>query len=183
MNGKITENKTSSRREFVKQVLAGLIGGFISLIPFAAGLAVFLDPMRRKSPSNGPVRVASLEALPADGVPRKFQVLATRVDAWNKMRNVPVGAVYLRRTKEDQVEALNVACPHAGCFVDFVPENGRYHCPCHNSSFTLAGKIDDPASPAPRGLDTLEAQIRDGKDIWVTFRNFHAGRAEKVPVA
>jgi menaquinol-cytochrome c reductase iron-sulfur subunit len=177
---KVTE--TDSRRGFIKELLSGVIGGLITLVPFAAGLAVYLDPLRRKSSGKGSVRVASLEALPADGIPRKFPVLATRVDAWNKFRDVPIGAVYLRRTG-NQIEALNVVCPHAGCFVDFVPESGRYHCPCHNSSFTVAGKIYDPSSPSPRGLDSLGVQVRDGKDIWVDFRNFQAGRKEKVPVA
>ena len=121
--------------------------------------------------------------MPADGIPRKFPVLATRVDAWNKYSQVPVGAVYLRRTADGKLLALNVVCPHAGCFVDFLPERGHYHCPCHNSSFAVTGKIDDPTSPAARGMDTLEAEVRDGKDIWVKFQNFQAGRAEKVPVA
>ena len=79
-------------------------------------------------------------------MPRKFPVLATRVDAWNKFSRVPIGAVYLRRTSENQLQAFNVVCPHAGCFVDFLPDRGKYLCPCHNSTFTVAGKIDDPAS-------------------------------------
>jgi menaquinol-cytochrome c reductase iron-sulfur subunit len=181
MNSVNKVSETPSRRGFMKSLLAGLISGVIGLVPFAAGLVVFLDPLRRKSSAKGAVRVASLEALPSDGIPRRFSVLATRVDAWNKFKEVPIGAVYLRRTG-DQIEALNVVCPHAGCAVDFLPEKGRYHCPCHNSSFTLAGKIDDPSSPSPRGLDSLEVQVRDRKDIYVDFRNFQAGRPDKVPV-
>ncbi len=178
-----TATGPDSRREFVKKFLAGLLGTIGGIIPFAAGVAVFLDPLRRKASDSGMVRVASLDALPGDGIPRKFAVRATRVDAWNKFRNVPIGAVYLRRTAEGQIQAVNVVCPHAGCFVDFVPDHGRYECPCHNSKFTIAGKIDDPASPSPRGLDTLEVQLREGKEIWVKFQNFEAGRAEKIAVA
>ena len=175
---KVTDE--ASRRGFIKGLLAGIISAVIGVVPFISGLALYLDPIRRKSSSNGSVRVTSLEALPADGVPRRFPVLATRVDACNKFKAVPIGAVYLRRTG-DQIEALNVVCPHLGCSVDFKPGLGRFHCPCHNSTFTVAGKIDNPASPSPRGLDTLEVQIRDGKEIWVVFRNFQAGRAEKIP--
>jgi len=171
------------RRGFLKAILSTIIGGVIGIVPFVSGLIVYLDPLRRKSSATGPLRVAALDALPPDGIPRKFQVLATRVDAWNRMPDVPVGAVYLRRTADNKVEAFNVVCPHAGCFVDFVPEKGKYHCPCHNSSFTVAGKIADPASPSPRGLDSLEVQVRDGKEIWVNFQNFQAGRAEKIPTA
>jgi menaquinol-cytochrome c reductase iron-sulfur subunit len=171
------------RRDFFKKLWAGIIGAFLSLVPLGAGLTVFLDPLRRKSSASGAVRVTSLEALPDDGVPRKFPVLSTRVDAWNRASQVPIGAVYLRRTSDGKVQALNVVCPHAGCFVDFLPDRGRYLCPCHNSTFTVVGKIEDRASPAPRGLDSLEVQIRGGKEVWVTFQNFQAGRPEKIPAA
>ena len=172
------------RRGFFQRMLSILIGGIITVVPAAAGLMVLLDPLRRRTAGTGAaVRVTSLEALPQDGVPRKFPVIADRTDAWNKFLNVPVGAVYLRRTGDDKVEALNVVCPHAGCFVDFENANGRFHCPCHNSTFTLAGKIADRSSPAPRGLDSLDVEIRGGKEVWVTFQNYLAGRAEKIPVA
>ena len=142
----------------------------------------FLDPLRRKASKSDALRVTSLNALPADGVPRKFPVIATRTDAWNKFPNVPIGAVYLRRISENQVEAFNVVCPHAGCFVDFVPERKSYLCPCHDSTFAIDGKINDPKSPSPRGLDPLEAEIRDG-EVYVKFMNFRAGTAERIPEA
>jgi len=173
----------ADRRGFFKQVLAGIISVILGLIPFGAGLAVFLDPLRRKSAASGAVRVASLEALPDDGVPRKFPVIAARVDAWNKFTQTAIGAVYLRRTSDGQVQAFNVVCPHAGCFVDFHPDENHYLCPCHNSTFTVAGSIKDRSSPAPRGLDSLAVEVRDGKEIWVKFQNFQAGRPEKIAVA
>ena len=171
------------RRSFFKSVLSGVIGSLLGLIPLGAGLAVFFDPLRRKSAASEAVRITTLDAIPADGIPLKFPVLATRVDAWNKFTQVPIGAVYLRRTAENKVQALNVVCPHAGCFVDYLPERGKFSCPCHNSTFTVAGKIDDPSSPAARGMDSLDVEVRDGKEIWVKFRNFEAGKAQKIPVA
>ena len=88
--------------------------------------------------------------MPADGIPRKFAVIADRVDAWNKFPQVPIGAVYLRRTGDQTVEALNVVCPHAGGFVDYIAEKNCFICPLHDSKFSLDGKISDPKSPAPR---------------------------------
>ncbi len=183
MNGANTGSPPSGRRDFFKKIFAGCIGALLALFPVGAGLAVFLDPLRRKSAATGTLRVATLDALPNDGIPRKFPVLATRVDAWNKFNRVPIGAVYLRRTADNQLQAFNVVCPHAGCFVDFLPDRGHYLCPCHNSTFTLAGKIQDPSSPAPRGLDSLPVEVRNQKEVWVKFQNFQAGRAEKIPVA
>ena len=170
------------RRHFFKRASAIVIGAVVAIIPTIAGLVVFLDPLRRRTKSEGPIRVASLGALPKDGRPYKFPVIASRVDAWNKFPEVPVGAVYLRRTGERQVEAINVVCPHAGCFVDFVPSRECFLCPCHNSTFALDGKINEAKSPSPRPLDTLVVEIR-GEEIYVQFLNFRSGVAEKIPQA
>lgn len=182
MSPQKTETSTD-RRDFFKKALAMIIGG-ISIVPAAiAGLLVVLDPLRRKTDATGAVKVATLDALPNDGVPRKFPVVADKTDAWNKFKNVPIGAVYLRRTGESKVEALNVVCPHAGCFVDFSAERSKFICPCHLSSFETDGKIADPASPSPRALDSLAVEVRSDGAIWVQFQNFEAGRPDKVPVA
>ena len=171
----------SDRRNFLTKASAVVIGGVLALTAPIAGLFVFLDPLRRKSEGGGAVLVASLSALPEDGEPRKFPVLATKVDAWNRSPNVPIGAVYLQRIGKT-VRALNVVCPHAGCFVDFRGEENHFHCPSHNSSFSLDGKILDPDSPSPRPLDTLQVEIRHGTEVWVKFQNFRAGTDEKIPV-
>ena len=174
-----TENE--GRRDFLKKACAACIGGAVMIPPIAAGVAVLLDPIRKKGAAGDFVQVGFLSALPDDGTPRKFTVLTIREDAWNKMTNVPVGAVYLRRVAPDKVQALNVVCPHAGCFVDFMPDRSSYLCPCHDSTFAIDGKINDRKSPASRGMDELETQIRNGNELWVKFQNFLAGAPEKIP--
>jgi len=158
--------------------LAGVIGAIVGIVPLLSGLAVLFDPLRRKSGTASPIQVAFLNAIPEDGTPRKFTVVASRSDAWNKNPQSPVGAVYLRRVGPKQVKAFNVVCPHAGCFVEFV--GAGYFCPCHKSTFALDGKIAS-ASPAKRGLDELEVEIRNENEVWVKFQNFLAGSAEKIP--
>jgi menaquinol-cytochrome c reductase iron-sulfur subunit len=173
----------TGRRGFIKQALAIILGGIAVLTPALAALFVLTDPLRRKSSAAGAIRVTSIAALPDDGIPRKFPVLAAKTDAWNKFVNVPVGAVYLRRTKDGKVEALNVVCPHAGCFVDFSAGQDKYICPCHNSSFKIADGARYPGSPSPRGMDSLAVEVRADGGVWVKFENFEAGRADKVPIA
>ncbi len=171
------------RREFCKKLCAAGIGGVVTAVPVVAGVNVFLDPLRRQSASRSAILVTTLDALPADGIPRKFPVLASRVDAWNKFSEVPIGAVYLRRPTDSDVQAFNVVCPHAGCFVDFFTDRMMYQCPCHKATYTVEGKIADRNSPAPRGLDSLVVELRNGKEVWVKFQNYEAGHAEKIPVA
>jgi menaquinol-cytochrome c reductase iron-sulfur subunit len=178
------QTKDPQRRDFLKGALAAGVGALAGLVPAGAGLAVLCDPLlRRQGGSSEPVRVAALDTLPADGVPRKFAVLASHSDAWNRFPSSPIGAVYLRRTGDATVQAFNAICPHAGCFVDFMADRGEYLCPCHNSSFAVDGQIKAVSSPSPRGLDTLEVEIRGGGEVWVKFQNYIAGHKEKIPVA
>jgi menaquinol-cytochrome c reductase iron-sulfur subunit len=171
------------RRDFLKKASAVVIGGAITLPPLIAGAMVLSDPLKRAGSIAQKIKVTTLETLPKDGIPRKFPILASRTDAWNRFPESPVGAIYLRRTTDDKLEALNVVCPHAGCFVDFRPEKKGYFCPCHNSLFEMDGKIGDPKSPAPRGLDTLAVEIRNGSEVWVEFQNYRTGTAHKIPAA
>jgi menaquinol-cytochrome c reductase iron-sulfur subunit len=171
-----------ARRCFFKKACAITIGTVAAVIPPAAGLALFFDPLRRSPPEGEMLRVTSLEALPIDGIPRKFSIVADRSDAWNRYPQARVGAIYLRRTGETEIQALNVVCPHAGCFIDYHPSRDAFFCPCHNSLFGLDGSLVDRKSPSPRPMDTLEVEIRNEREVWVKFQNFRAGQAEKVPV-
>lgn len=176
------------RRSFMKESAALVIGGVAGLVPAVAGLLVWLDPVRRKTKSVGApfLRVATLEALPADGVPRRFAVVTEKIDAWTRTAETPVGAVYLRRVADGSpngtITALNVVCPHAGCSVDYQASRPGYFCPCHNSTFADDGAINLPSSPSPRGLDSLPVELR-GREVWVRFQNFQTGRHDQVPVA
>ncbi|HIG29128.1 MAG TPA: Rieske (2Fe-2S) protein [Verrucomicrobiales bacterium] len=177
-------NSASDRRGFFAGVLSIIIGGVVSIFPFAAGLAVFLDPIRRREKTGrGLIRVASLSSLPSDGSPKYFPVIASRRDAWNHYPSSPIGAVYLRRIPESEVQAFNVACPHAGCFVGYQKSQDHFLCPCHNSRFALNGHIDDKNSPSPRGMDELDVEIRNDEEIWVNFQTFQPGKEEKIPSA
>ena len=130
-------SSNSNRRRFLAAGAAALAG----VLPPLTGLGVLLNPLRKKSNLGQAVRVTSLSALPADGVPRKFPVVTDRIDAWNHFRNVLIGAVYLRRTEENSVEAFSVDCPHAGCFVEYRSAEKNYLCPCHDSRFISVFRI------------------------------------------
>jgi Rieske Fe-S protein len=170
--------EAAERRSFLTKVWAVVIGGFIMVVPAASGLAVFLDPLRRKSKAASLIPVAPLAAVPDDGIPRQFPVVAERVDAWNESTQ-PIGAVYLRRKPGEAVpECLTATCPHAGCFVAYDGPTNTFKCPCHNSSFAVDGAIIEP-SPSPRAMDTLECEVNQ-EEILVKFENFYTGKADKV---
>jgi Rieske Fe-S protein len=171
-----------TRRGFLHKMAAVVVGTIAVMIPGAAGLAVLLDPLRRRGSKAEFTRITSLDALPADGTARKFQVIAARTDAWTGQSASPIGAVYLQRKPDQSVVAFNVRCPHAGCFVDAMPGGEGFYCPCHNSHFAADGAVQ-PGSPSPRGLDELDVDpiaLRDGV-VQVRFENFIAGIPHKTP--
>lgn len=178
------------RRSFLYRCITVAIGGFLSLFPLATGLFVFLDPLRsRKGESDGSlgesasgiegfIRVAELDSLPDNGTPVPFQIRADHVDAWTMFRDVPVGTVYLRKAEDKSVVAFNVTCPHAGCSVDYVSDNGYFLCPCHDSVFQTDGSRS-AQSPSARDLDRLDVKV-EGNHVWVKYQNFRPGIAEKI---
>jgi len=174
------------RRNVVAAVAATLIGAFVGIVPLAAGLVTFLDPLlKRKAKAGGegnekpPIRVASLEALPADGTPVQVPVIADLTDAWNREPNQPIGAVYLLR-QGDQVTCFNAICPHAGCFVGYAADRKVFQCPCHTSSFQLDGQRIMP-SPSPRNMDDLVVNAEKLKqgEVWVQFVNYYPGKEDR----
>ena len=169
------------RRDFLKEFSCVAVGASIGLVPVAAGVYSAMDPLRRKASSSEPVRVTTIEALPADGVPMKFAIIADKTDAWNKYPATPIGAIYLRKVSEGKVMALSSVCPHAGCFVDYRKDAKDFFCPCHNSNFSSDGAIKSGVSP--RAMDALDVEVRAGGEVWVKFQNFKAGHPQKLPVS
>lgn len=168
------------RRHFLIGLAVMGLSALVKLMPVAGGLVVYLQPLRRRAVAAEYQPVASLAALPADGTPRKFSIFADRVDAWNRIPNVAIGTVYLRRTGPAAAQALHATCPHAGCFVRYRADERDFVCPCHASQFALDGTISSPNSPSPRGLDALAVQVRPDGQVLVKFQNFRPGVPEKV---
>lgn len=179
---------TEPRRGFLTKLGAIFTGGLVAVFPFMAGLVAVTDPLRRNKGQAREIRVATLDALPDDGVPRAFPVIADRQDAWTHYPPEPIGAVYLVRDPgQSTVRAMNATCPHAGCFVGYLAAEKYFRCPCHTSAFDREGRIlSDISRVPPRDMDQLECEVRDAggtDEIWVRFQNFQTGIKEKIAKA
>ena len=189
---KIPETGSASRRSFFAITAAVVTGSIAVLTPVGVGIAAFLTPLFRKSKSPE-VRIALLDQVPDDGMPRYFPVVADREDAWTRYPAQRVGAVYLiREAGEEKPTAFTAKCPHAGCFIGYTPGAKVFQCPCHTSAFKLNGeRVNGDAEVAPRGMDTLPVSIRQAKagdgteiaEVWVEFIDFQTGHKEKIPTA
>lgn len=177
-------SESPPRRHFLIQGFALLLSSLLALIPLAAGVAFFVDPLLRRratmkgATADGFLPVARLADLPDDGTPIRVSLRADKVDAWNLFRQQTVGTVYLRKIA-GQVLVFNDVCPHLGCKIDFKPAEGAFFCPCHASRFNLEGQRQNDIPP--RDMDQLEWREVEGV-VWVKYMNYQRGKAEKVPV-
>ncbi len=187
--------ETNERRGFLGSaaaITAAALGGLLGVGPVAIGLyATVMDPLRKKtSPrkaaagtegaKEGFYFVAQIGELDSH-VPRRFTIVADKIDAWNFMQDQPIGSVYMRMQGE-QVECFHTTCPHAGCAVSYELESQAYLCPCHNSSFKVDGtKLEDgdSSNPSPRGLDALEVDVQ-GTRVFVKYEDYFTGRHAKI---
>lgn len=170
------------RREFLKGATCIALGACALAVPMAAAIRVLVAPLGRGSDAGYLVNLTTLSALPTGGAPLLFEVRVERADAWTKHPLMGVGAVFLQRTGEREVQAFSASCPHLGCAVEWRGESRTFFCPCHSSAFTAAGAVIHP-SPAARRLDALDVQLRENDEVWVRFQSFKAGTKEKIAIA
>jgi cytochrome b6-f complex iron-sulfur subunit len=67
------------------------------------------------------------------------------------------GNFYLVREDNGGFLALYRRCPHLGCTVNWEPEEGKFFCPCHASSFDQVGNFQNQL--VTRALDTFKVKI------------------------
>lgn len=188
----MSENSPDNRRSFFAVVTTIVAGGIAILTPLAVGIVTFFSPLFKKS-SSSKVRVALLDQVPDDGMPRAFPIVTDRIDAWTKYPAQRIGSVYLiRRPGEEKPLALAAKCPHAGCFISYTPGDSMFRCPCHTSAFKLDGtRARGDAEVSPRDMDHLPVELvniamADGSktsEVWVEFIDFQTGHKEAIPSA
>lgn len=187
-----TTQADEPRRSFGTKLLAALMGIGALLAPTAAGVAVLLDPVLKKRRGSGTagddgnwIRVASIDQIPPDGVPRQFAVVDPKpTDKWNLYEPQSERPVLLRRTSENETPvALSVTCPHLGCIVSYDAKAEDIVCPCHNAVFDVAGKRLDKNSVSPRDLDPMEVKVdKQTGDVLVNYKRFKGGIAEREAI-
>ena len=132
---------TPTRRRFLGRLWLAL--GGVALVEYGWLAFEFLRP-----------RKAAGEALPI--------VVAGPLDAFepDSVTAFPAGKFYLARLDDGGFLAMHRECTHLGCTVPWNRAENRFVCPCHASTFDIAGRVSGP--PAPRPLDLLQVRIENG---------------------
>jgi len=167
-----------SRRRFLKIATCALGGGIGATVVVPAA-QYLLYPVGKRTVTTGgePIDALPVDRLRPGAPPTRVALVApAQRDAWGTVRDVPLGAAWVRRDDGGKVEALSAVCPHLGCAVGFDAGRNLFRCPCHESTFALDGKR--LAGPTERGLDPLPVKIERGRVeiTWVRYRVGGSGR-------
>jgi Rieske Fe-S protein len=170
----------SERRGFPRKI-TGWLAAAVGAVVAVPGLGFLAAPLERETVrgGKGPLRVARLTEL-KPGRPLRCDVRGELIDAWSRVPDVKLGSCWLVKSEMDgNLRAFSTVCPHLGCGVDWNDAQRRFVCPCHDSFFSLDGKVI--TGPSPRDLDELEV-VTEAADVKVVYRRYRVGIPKKVEV-
>jgi Rieske Fe-S protein len=144
------------RRRFLNGVIAAIqaaIGGALGVILGGA----IISPGLGKRQENW-LPAASLSDLPQDE-PTLGTLRVTREDGYSQA--VDRRTVFLVRTNDTQVTALDSTCTHLGCRVSWDPQAQLLKCPCHGGQYDRTGAVK--AGPPPAPLARMNTRVDGGQ--------------------
>lgn len=122
-----------------KNIAITLMGLVLVGFPTGTGLA-FLYRASARTDLPEWARLADLEELPRDGQPQYRLVSIPTSDAWQKLPNRPVGAVFVRYERESKRLHVLRASIAYGLRVEYSPETKEYADCCWGGRYDLQGK-------------------------------------------
>jgi cytochrome b6-f complex iron-sulfur subunit len=76
------------------------------------------------------------------------------------VKAIPQGQFYMACLDDGSFIALSKKCTHLGCSVPWNDSERKFICPCHGSTFDIAGAVLTP--PALRPLDYFPVRVENG---------------------
>mgnify|MGYP003344477273 FL=1 len=148
--------QSQTRRSFYSTLISALGSLMAAALAVPAGIYLFWNG---SSKTRGTfVEVGDLKQIPI-GKPKELTFERTRVDGWRTIREKVIAWVV--RTDENNVVAYSPQCTHLGCAYHWEAGRERFVCPCHDSFFTIDGKV--VAGPAARPLDRYPVRVESSK--------------------
>jgi Rieske Fe-S protein len=146
----------AGRRRFLARVIKSIHALITGVVGVIVGGSI-LSPVFGRRQENW-LTAASLAELPAAG-PLAVTIRVAHSDGYNQV--VERRSVFLVKTGESDVVALDSTCTHLGCRVSWDAEAKLLRCPCHGGVYDTTGAVK--AGPPPRPLTRLMTRIEDGQ--------------------
>ncbi|HME05843.1 MAG TPA: ubiquinol-cytochrome c reductase iron-sulfur subunit [Bryobacteraceae bacterium] len=146
-----------TRRNFSAAAIHGIWALMVASLGIPA-LAYLLMPakIRRK---NDWVEAGDVTRL-IPQVPLEVAFRRNRVDGWRVISEK--STAWVVKFPNGVLVAYAPQCTHLGCAYHWDQRKTEFICPCHNSVFSLDGKVQ--AGPAPRPLDRYQIKV-EGKKL------------------
>ncbi|MBU7582447.1 MAG: ubiquinol-cytochrome c reductase iron-sulfur subunit [Nostoc sp. TH1S01] len=118
--------------------------------------------------SSLPVAIAACSSqtdTPTSEASGKWQTVGTAKELDQKgqllVKNSPVGNVLVVGTSQaGNLIAVDPACTHKGCTVDWKADAKKFACPCHRAEYGTDGQVQK--GPTTKPLKTYTAKIEGG---------------------
>lgn len=146
------QSPETTRRGFFEAAIYGMMG-LISLVLAAPAAVYLLTPAKAKKGEAWADAGDIAKLTPNSPVELVFR--RRRFDGWRE--TVEKGAAWVVKQDENGVVAFSPSCTHLGCAYHWDSQNNDFLCPCHNSIFSIDGKV--VSGPAPRPLDRYDTKL------------------------
>jgi len=160
-----TTSSEATRRSYIGW-LFGLCGAAVSAVLAAPLIRFTLFPLTSKTTETKWSDAGPVADLRSDK-PLTRTVMVEQVDGWRK--TVSEKIIYVTKDSSGKLSVLSAVCPHLGCSVQWQDGKKAFICPCHSAEFEANGT--KTGGPAPRGMDTLETKVVDGR-LQVRYQYF-----------
>lgn len=147
------ESPGTTRRGFYAAAIYGLWAIITVALGLPALMYLLVPPRLRRQ--NDWVDAGDISQL-EPGNPVEMTFRRNRVDGWKLISEK--STAWVVKLSKDQVVAYAPQCTHLGCAYHWDQEKDQFVCPCHNSLFSLEGKVLD--GPAPRPLDRFQTRLQ-----------------------
>jgi Rieske Fe-S protein len=144
------------RRRFLGRVVKSIHAVIAAAVGVIAGGAI-LSPVFGRRQENWLV-AARLTEIPENG-PLSVTIRFAHNDGYNQV--VERRTVFLVKTGEASVTALDSTCTHLGCRVSWDADAKLLRCPCHGGVYDTTGAVK--AGPPPLPLIRLATRVEDGQ--------------------
>jgi len=144
-----------SRRRFFARVTNGIIGiisAVVAYISGRAGLASIAGAQANWLPASS---ILDLK----DNEPTPITLTVSRLDGFREV--IDRKTIFLVKTGDAQVAAMDSTCSHLGCLVAWDAQAQLFKCPCHGGVYDRTGAVKD--GPPPQALTKLSTRIDNGR--------------------
>lgn len=151
-----SSSDSNDRRTFLARVITTIhaaIGGTLGVV---LGGAV-LSPMFGRKQENWLTAARLTDLIEHRPMPVTLRI--SREDGYNQI--IDRRTVFLLRTGDAEVIALDSTCTHLGCRVSWDAETQELKCPCHGGVYDATGQVK--AGPPPSPLARLQTRVENNQ--------------------